>query len=374
MTSQSDLFVLPSVAHPGEIISEYLEFNGWTQRDLARRTALTPKTISEVCNGKAAVSPVTALALEKALQRPASFWLSLQRQYDEAEARKQETAKAEGWAPWARKFPVKEMRRWGFLAPESHGSDAQDLLFFFGVASPDGWDSVQKVAGSALRQSQLHAKNPESIAVWIRAVELDARKLLVAEFDEERLRASLVELRRLSREPADAIIEPIQQLCARAGVAVVWIPELKKTAISGCARWLNDRRPVVGLSLRYKTDDQMWFTLFHEIGHLLLHRRRDAFIIDTGEVYSNERDVDPEMQQVEEEANRFAADNLIPPSELSRFLQRRTFTNDAIHAFAEEVGVGPGVVVGRLQHDGLLERFQGNKLKQTLNFGVSTEE
>ena len=374
MTSQSDLNILPTVAHPGEIITEYLEFNGWSQRDLARRTSLTPKTISEVCNGKASVSPVTALALEKALQRPASFWLNLQRQYDEAEARKQETTKAQGWAPWARKFPIKEMRRWGFLAPDSHGSDVQDLLFFFGVSSPDGWDSLQKSAGSALRQSQLHAKNPESIAVWLRAVELDARKLLIAEYDEDVLRASLIELRRISREPADTIMELIQQTCAKAGVAVVWIPELKRTAISGCARWLNDRRPVIGLSNRYKTDDQMWFTLFHEIGHLLLHRRRDAFIVDTGEVYSSKRDVDPEMQQVEEEANRFAADTLIPPAELSKFLQQRTLTNDAIHDFAESVGVGPGLVVGRLQHDGVLELFQGNKLKQTINFGVAQEE
>lgn len=374
MTSQSDLYLLPSVAHPGEVITEYLEFNGWSQRDLARRTSLAPKTISEVCNGKAPVSPVTALALEKALQRPASFWLNLQRQYDEAEARKLETTRAQGWAPWARKFPIKEMRRWGFLAPESHGSDAQDLLFFFGVSSPDGWDSVQATAGSALRQSQLHAKNQESIAIWLRAVELDARKLLTAEYNEDVLRASLVELRRISRKPADAIMDPIQQTCAKAGVAVVWIPELKKTAISGCARWLNDRRPVIGLSLRYKTDDQMWFTLFHEIGHLLLHRRRDAFIVDTGEVYSTEREVDPEMQQVEEEANRFAADTLIPPYDLSKFLQKRTLTNDAIHDFAEAVGVGPGLVVGRLQHDGVLERFQGNKLKQILNFGVAPEE
>jgi HTH-type transcriptional regulator / antitoxin HigA len=374
MSSQPDTYILPVVAHPGEIITEYLEFNGWSQRDLARRTSLTPKTISEVCNGKAAVSPATALALEKALQRPASFWLNLQRQYDEAEARKQETSRAHGWATWAKKFPIKEMRRWGFIAPEPRGTDAQDLLFFLGVSSPDGWDSVWKTSGAALRQSQVHAKSVESIAVWLRAVEMEARKLITAEYDEHTLRTSLDVLRRLSREPADAIMEPIQQTCARAGVAVVWIPELKKTAISGCARWLNERRPVIGLSLRYKTDDQMWFTLFHEIGHLLLHRKRDAFIIDTGEVYAAERDVDPEMQQVEEEASRFAADTLIPPAELSRFLQRKTLTNDAIHEFAEIVGIGPGLVVGRLQHDGILERYQGNKLKQTLDFGVAQEE
>src|ERR1051325_2707454 len=95
----------PGAGHPGEVVSEYLEFHGWAQRDLARRTGLTPKTISEICNGKAPITPQTALALEKVLQRPARFWLNLQRQYDEAEARQQDLAKFAQWVDWARKFP-----------------------------------------------------------------------------------------------------------------------------------------------------------------------------------------------------------------------------------------------------------------------------
>jgi Zn-dependent peptidase ImmA (M78 family) len=155
---------------------------------------------------------------------------------------------------------------------------------------------------------------------------------------------------------------------------VVWVPEQKKTAIRGCARGLNEKRAGIGLSLRYKTDDQMWFTLFHEIGHLLLHRKKGAFIVDTGEVYADERDIDPEMRQCEEEASRFAADTLIPPRRLSEFIARQSFTSDSVHEFSNEIGVSPGVVVGRLQFEGLIEHFKGNKLKQTLNFGFKDED
>src|SRR5438128_7749697 len=95
-----------SVAHPGETVVEYLEFNGWSQRDLARRTGLTPKTISEICNGKSPITPLTALALEKVFQRPAHFWLNLQRQFDEAEARRRVAAKFDQWEEWAEKFPI----------------------------------------------------------------------------------------------------------------------------------------------------------------------------------------------------------------------------------------------------------------------------
>ena len=73
---QTSIPFTPAVVHPGEIVSEYIEFHGWTQRDLARRTGLTPKTISEILNGKAPVMPATALALEKVLRRPAHFWLT----------------------------------------------------------------------------------------------------------------------------------------------------------------------------------------------------------------------------------------------------------------------------------------------------------
>src|SRR5437016_10242372 len=106
-----------AVPHPGETVQEYLDFLEWSQRDLARRTGLTPKTISEICNGKAPLTPTTALALEKVLRRPAHFWLNLQRQYDEAEARNRELCKSALWVDWARKFPLKDMKRLRFSLP-----------------------------------------------------------------------------------------------------------------------------------------------------------------------------------------------------------------------------------------------------------------
>src|SRR3954469_10586812 len=108
-SEQRTLFEQSTVAHPGETVGEYLEFYGWSQQDLARRTGLTPKTISEICNGKAPITTTTAMALEKVFQRPANFWLSLQRDYDEAEARLRLKAKMENWSDWASRFPLNEM-------------------------------------------------------------------------------------------------------------------------------------------------------------------------------------------------------------------------------------------------------------------------
>lgn len=363
-----------AIPHPGEMVQEYLEHNGWSQRDLARRTDLTPKTISEICNGKAPITPPTALAFEKAFRRPAHLWLNFQRQFDEAQARDRESAKSLQWVDWVRRFPLKEMRERGFSLPERH-SDVDTLLGFFGVSSPEGWSSVWNAYAVAYRQTHAFRTREESIAAWVREVEIEAREFDLSEFDEQLLVSSLKGLRELSRKRVDdAMMGSLQEICATAGVAVVLVPELPNTGISGCARWLSDKKAVVGLTLRYKTDDQLWFTLFHELGHILLHRNKRSFVVDNAAEDLGDRVIDPEMQQYESEANRFSSDTLIPPSELGGFLRRKVFTSESIHDFAEHIGIGPGIVVGRLQHDHILKPHQGNSLKQTLNWALKEDK
>ena len=364
---------LESVPHPGENVQEYLEFFGWSQSELARRAGLTPKTISEICNGKSPITPSTALAFERVLQRPAHFWLALQRQFDELEARRKEKeASASSWDAWVTRFPISEMKKLQFSLPKGR-TDADSLLQFFGVSSPESWNAVWASAEVAYRQTRSMNFKEEAVAVWVRETELVAQQLSVADFNEQRLLKSIPLLRSLTRKRANEIMEPVQEICAAAGVAVVWVPTLRSTGISGCARWLSGNKALIGLTLRYKTDDQMWFTLFHEIGHILLHRRRQSFVLDNAEEDLDDQVVDPEMQLLEAEANRFSADTMIPPHILSAFTRKREFTNDSIHGFAEAIDIAPGIVVGRLQHDGFIQRHQGNALKQKLDWDFVKE-
>ena len=370
MDSNDRISVHPVAApHPGEVIGEYLEFFGWSQRDLARRTGLTPKTISVICNGKASVTASTALTLERVLRRPAHLWLNLQRQFDEAEARRQELAQSTEWKDWGRTFPLREMKRFRFSLQPAR-SDVDMLLNFLGVSSPQSWDAVWKNCDVAYRQTRHFTKSMASISAWVRETELLASEIETEDFNEELLRSLIGEIRRFTTERVEEAVEPVQTLCATAGVAVVWLPELPHSGISGCARWLSNRKALIGLTLRYKTEDQMWFSFFHELGHLLLHKRMRSFVLDNAAHDLFDRIIDPEMEQYEAEANQFAADTLIPPDALSEFVRRSNFSNDDIHDFANEVGVSPGIVVGRLQHMELLAAYQGNALKQKLRWQV----
>ncbi|MGH9895454.1 MAG: ImmA/IrrE family metallo-endopeptidase, partial [bacterium] len=138
-----------------------------------------------------------------------------------------------------------------------------------------------------------------------------------------------------------------------SGVAVVWVGELPSTGISGCARWLSDTKAVIGLTLRYKTDDQMWFTFFHEAGHLVLHDKKAIFLEGKDRPSSKE----------EEEANAFAARVLIPQEFQAALMGVRLEAREIIR-FARRVGVAPGIVVGQLQHHGRLKQHQLNSLKR----------
>jgi addiction module HigA family antidote len=372
MGSDPRLAFEPSaVPHPGETVGEYLEFNGWSQRDLARRTGLTPKTISEICAGKGPITPSTALAFEKVFRRPAHFWLSLQQKFAEVEARRRAAGKSHEWWSWAQRFPLEEMQRYGWLEAEEEGVDKIDaLLRFLGVSSPNSWDSVWNASRVAYRQTRKFETSVEAISAWVRAAELMAADIDVKEFDEERLRSCLGSLIEQTRKTPDDFVPSVQSICAGVGIAMVWVPHLLHTGISGCARWLSHKKALIALTLRYGTDDQIWFTFFHEVAHILLHRKRHEFILDNAVEDLGDRVIDPQMQSDEEEANRFAADTLIPPERLSSFVKKSEFTNESIKDFADSLSIGPGIVVGRLQREGLLKQFQGNRLKQRFRWRI----
>lgn len=362
-----------SVGTPGDIVLEYLESMSWTQKDLARRAGITPKSISELCNGKARITPSTALAFEKALGRPAHFWLNLQTRYEEALARQEEREKSKEWLDWARKFPLAEMKKRGWI-PKGRGAHAADLLKYLGVSSPDSWDDVWKAHHVAYRQTRLSEPNDYAISAWLRAVELRAEEIDVQYFDENALLVVLNDIKACTRMDIVEALNRVEGILSQCGVALVFVPALPNTGVSGCTRWVSKNKAIVALTLRYKWDDQIWFTLFHELGHVLLHRKKHSFILDNPEDQLTDSVVDPEMQAVEEEANRFAADVLIPPKLLQEFISFGVLESGYIEQFAEAVGIAPGIVVGRLQRDGLLKPYMGNALKQRVHWAYSDAE
>lgn len=344
---------------PGETLLETIEALGMSQAELSKRTGRPLKTINEIIKGKESITHRTALELERVLGVPASFWNNMERNYREALTLQEERARLAKCVEWLKSLPVPAMLKWGWIRKaEDKIGQFQEVLNFFGVVSPEQWEEVWSTRRAAFRKSAAFESDQGAIAAWLRKGEIECQKIECAPYDPEKFQGALQQIRRLSSDKFDVLIEGIVRLSAEAGVAVVFVPELPKTRASGATRWMTPTKAMIQLSLRYKTDDHFLFTFFHEAGHILRHGKRTEFI-------ENHRSDDPR----EREADRFASDTLIPAGAYSRLTDSIPRTKAGLAAAAEAIGIAPGVIVGRLQHDGLIPRTHFNDFKRKLTWG-----
>lgn len=340
---------------PGDVLQEALSDLGMTQAELAKRTGLTTKTVNQVIKGHAPISTETALLLERVLGTRARFWSNLETIYRERLAKRQEREVLAEHVGWLRKFPLADLRKRD-LIPDTRDKVEilAAILDFFGVGSIEAWQEVWTAPEAALRHSPTVKGDAEALATWLRLGELESTRAQCPAFRRAEFTSALQEIRQLTTKEPSRFEPELRRLCCGAGVILCLVPQVAKAPVHGAARWLG-KHGVIQLSLRYKTNDHFWFAFFHEAGHLLKHGKKRIFIENGGA-----------KDEFEEEADRFAADFLIPrdvQSELPNLRSKRRITE-----FAERIGVHPGIVVGRLQHDGVLQYNHCNELKMRLKW------
>lgn len=344
---------------PGDTIADLLQERGWSQADLATRTGFTKKHVYLMLQGKAPISEDTALKLERVLGSSARFWMNLETQYREQLLRREAIGALAQEADWLKELPLKDMVK--FCWVEKTPDKAQQVyacLRYFGVASVDAWRAQYEQPVAAYRAAEKLTRTPAAVSAWLRQGEREAEKLRCGEFSRERFEESLQDIKALTVElHPEKFLPVLVAKCAQAGVAVVFAPAPKGCPVSGATKWLSANKALIMLSIRGKTDDKLWFTFFHEAGHLLKHGKRLTFLDILGEDGLN-----PEE---EEQANAFARDFLIDAARYRKLCEAGLFSEAAIRAFAKREGVSPGIVLGRLQFDRCLGWDRLNKLKVT---------
>lgn len=353
----------PDLVYPaGETLRETLEAIGMSQVELAKRMGRPESTISNIIRGKTPITPRTALQLEMVLSIPAGFWNNLESIHQEFLARKEEGQRLEAHADGLQKLPVMDMIKQGWIARhEDVKLQLREVLNFFGVASLDQWEECWSATQVSFKKSRAFESSDFALAAWLRKGELLARERSCAEYDREIFIESLKKTRALTRTKQAFDIEVIDS-CAQSGVAIVFVQQLSKCAVSGATRWLTPSKALIQLSLRYKTNDHLWFTFFHEAAHILHHQKKGIFLDDA---FAKEK-----VEGYEKEADRFASDWLIPPARYNDFISRHAprISKNAMREFGRELGIADGIVVGRLQHDGRLQFKHCNDLKVRLRW------
>ncbi len=327
---------------PGDTLLETLETLGLTQKELAARMGRPLKTINQIIKGTAQIMPETALQLEKVTGVPAAFWINAESNYRQHLARLKDEKQQVKDVGWLSRFSYKKMADL-HLVPllKEKVERVGQLLRYFAVATPKQWESTYGDLCGAARESADLKTDLGDFSAWLRAGEVLAQKCECTPYNKEVFSANLVEIRALTAQSPAKVWPQVRQFCAEAGVALVLVPELPKTHVYGFTRWLTPEKALIQLSLRYKTDDLLWFTFFHEAAHILLHGKRDVFVETRGVTNPKEK-----------EANEWAADFLISPQDWRGFLasSSASVSEDDIRAFAQKQGIAPSIVLGRLQH------------------------
>ncbi|WP_439684003.1 ImmA/IrrE family metallo-endopeptidase [Cupriavidus oxalaticus] len=345
---------------PGRTISDLLASRRMPPEQAAQFMDLSVDEFDGLLTGKCALTAPVACRLEAVFGTSAAFWLRREEQY-----RVQLAELAEGVDPdnaeykaWLRSLPIKQMVELGWIdGAVDKRAQLRECLKFFGVPNLDAWNRTygETSEAAAFRTTDAYVESAAATAAWLRRGEVLADQIDCKSWEPELFERQLSKVRELTLlpNPADFVLR-LKQLCAEAGVAVAIVKAPPGCRASGATFFATPTKAVLLLSVRYLSDDQFWFSFFHEAGHLVLHYDKESLILETT--------ADGPKSPMETEANQFAALHLIPEA-FQRRMPDAAKSTLGIVRLARDAGVSRGIVVGQMQHQGLVKRSHYNDLK-----------
>lgn len=332
---------------PGVTIKEQLLDRGMSQKEFATRIEMSEKHISKLINGEVQLTSDMAVRLEMVLGVPAQFWSNLEAIYREKLIKIKNENEMEADIALVKKLPYSQMAKNGWV-PETKKSQEKVIYTrkFFEVVNLEliRDSRLNKIACRRVNESE---RADYALLAWAQKAKLEARKISTDSIDIKTLKLKIPEIRKMtSMNPAEFCPKLIK-LLSSCGVALVFLPHIGGSFLHG-ATFYDGEKIVIGLTVRGKDADKFWFSLFHELAHIL---------------YGHIGQADGTSEEDENVADDFARETLIPQNEFVRLLQRNDFSKDTIRQFATHIGIDVGIVVGRLQREGFIDYSWYNDMK-----------
>ncbi len=334
------------IIHPGVTLREVLEERNISQSELAHRTGVTEAHISKILSGQKAISVILAQKLEYALGLDATFWVNLQSQY-ECELSQYEEANGVSEDEIKLLQTLKDIISYAQrleILPKATNKASQvlDLRRVFRISNL--CDIPGLATSGAFRIKQVDTVNSYVLFAWIRLCEiLTSKNKVDIQFDKNKLEQSIDQIKKAMFVPAEKIQTVLQSLFADCGISFCIVRHFKGAPIQGYIKKNNDGTLMLAITIRHAYADIFWFTLFHEIGHIINDDiGRGNFIDYTGD------------NAVEKAADKFASEILIQTSKYKAFIKQEDYSLGAIEHFAQDNNIPIYIVIGRLQKEKLL--------------------
>ena len=333
---------------PGATIREQLKDRGMSQKEFAARMDLSEKHVSKLINGEVQLTPEVAVRLEMVLGIPARFWNNLEAIYREKLVKVEaENAMGED-EELAKQFPYNEMAKYGWIQETRNLKEkVVRLRQYFNVVKLSllGDEQITKIA---CRRLAITDKADLALMAWAQEARIQAREIQTSSISIKGLLKAIPQIRKMTVMDPDEFCPKIKNILGDYGIALVFLPHLKGSFLQG-ASFVDGNKIVVGLTARGKDADKFWFSLFHELAHIVL-----------GHIGN----INGTTDQDEKDADDWSGNTLIDPKDFVVYKQEGDYSERSVLAFAREQGIAPGIVVGRMQRERLIKYSMLNHLKE----------
>lgn len=352
--------------HPGYYISEIIDEMDITQAEFATRLGTNTKTLSYLINGQANISNDLAKKLSVMMGTSEEMWLNLQSTYDQKLIEIQKEKDFDAQKTVARLIDYAYfIENAGLCATKDPKEKISNLCKYFKVADLRIMLKPDFLVNYRTGINEVNEKNIVNSRAWVQTAINFSQNIKTEAYNASKLKSYLSEIRNMTVQSPDDFLPRMRSIFAECGIAFVLLPNLKNSGVNGAVKWINEDRVVLAMNNRRLDADIFWFSLFHEIRHVLQKKTKTTFIS------CSENEMIEVNKQLEDDADNFAANFLIPPSELKRFAPTKNTSDEEIISFANSIGIHPGIVAGRLQHDGIIASNRCRELKEKYHMEIN---
>lgn len=352
--------------HPGYYIADIIEDMEISQAEFATRMGTTAKTLCQLINGQANISNDLAKKLSTMMGTSADVWLNLQNSYDQKLIEIQQEKDFDAQRELAREIDYKYfVDVIGLPAARSINDKIFNLCKFFKIADlrimlqPD---FLVNFRASSVCNSEKKVINSRA---WIQTAMNISKNIKTNPYNAKKLKEYLPELRGMTVNKPEEFLPRMRDIFAECGIAFVLLPHLKNSGVNGAVKWATEDRVVLAMNNRGLDADKFWFSLFHEIKHVFQQKIKTTFISSTVEEMIDINN------SLEIEADKFATNYLISLEDYKKLSPSRYISDHEIVEFAKTIGIHPGIVAGRLQHEGIIAQNRCSKLKEKYVIEIS---